>query len=79
MTDGSISSRLERTEALCACAKSVSDRVHPSSDRVCSRSDRVRSGRDRMESGMDLGAIEYGRMEIGLIWTSARVGIVLIE
>ena len=32
-----------------------------------------------MGSGMDLGAIEYGRMEIDLIWTSARVGIVLIE
>ena len=32
-----------------------------------------------MGSGMDMGAIEYGRMEIGLIWTSARVGIVLIE
>ena len=26
-----------------------------------------------MGSGMDLGAIEYGRMDIGLIWTSARV------
>ena len=24
-----------------------------------------------MGSGMDLGAIEYGRMKIGLIWTSA--------
>ena len=32
-----------------------------------------------MGSGMDLGAIEYGRMKIDLIWTSARVGIVLIE
>ena len=32
-----------------------------------------------MGSGMDLGAIEYGRMGIDLIWTSARVGIVLIE
>ena len=31
-----------------------------------------------MGSGMDLGAIEYSRMEIGFIWTSARVGIVLI-
>ena len=53
------------------CAKSGSDRVHSSSDRVCSSSDRVRSDRDRVRSnggsGMDLGAIEYGRMEIGLI------------
>ena len=32
-----------------------------------------------MGSGMDLGAIENGRMKIGLIWTSARIGIVLIE
>ena len=32
-----------------------------------------------MGSGMGLGANEYGRMEIELIWTSARVGIVLIE
>ena len=32
-----------------------------------------------MGLGMDLGAIEYGRMEISLIWTSTRVGIVLIE
>ena len=32
-----------------------------------------------MGSIIDLGAIEYGRMEIGLIWASARVGIVLIE
>ena len=32
-----------------------------------------------MGSGMDLGVIEYGRMDIGLIWTSARVGIMLIE
>ena len=41
--------------------------------------DRVEIECDRMGSGMDLGAIEYGRLEIGLIWTSARVGIVLIE
>ena len=34
---------------------------------------------DRIGSGMDLGAIEYGHMEIGLIWTTARVGLVLIE
>ena len=32
-----------------------------------------------MGSSMDLGAIEYGRMEIDSIWTSARVGILLIE
>ena len=32
-----------------------------------------------MGSGMDLEAIEYGRIEIGLISTSVRVGIVLIE
>ena len=31
-----------------------------------------------MGSGMDLGAIEYGVMEIGLIWISSRVGIVSI-
>ena len=55
----------ERIEAHCACTKS-------GSDRVCSKSD----DRDRMGSDMDLGAMEYGRMEIGLIWTSARVGIV---
>ena len=64
---------MERIEAHCPCAKSGRDRVHASSDRVCSRSG------DRMGSGMDLGAIEYGRMKIGLIWTSALVGIVWIE